>query len=171
MNHVRSGFVLMAAAAAASCGPAAVGPQQAASAPVERLEATSAPDFRPYVGQTYAAFAAAPAMRRYSLQSLGVPAAEQARFTHSMSNPAPGLVAGGGGAEALVFSGCAPSGCLEGLSVVAIDMSSGDVFIGVSDAAGAEKLVPNERLEALLRLTSPSQTWDDPVRPPATAAP
>jgi hypothetical protein len=84
-----------------------------------------------------------------------------------MANQQPGLVTAGGGVQALVFSGCAPSGCLEGLSVVAIDVTTGGVFVGVSDMGGAAKLAPNDRLEALLRLTSPSQSWDDPVRPPA----
>jgi len=163
----------MAAAGAVACGQAAVGPHQAASAPLEQVDATAAPDLRPYVGESYAAFAAAPAMQRYSLDGLGLPGAEQARFRHSMTNSAPALLARGGGAEALVFSGCAPSGCLEGLSVVAVDVGTGEVFVGVSDSGGAAQLVPNDRLEALLRLTSPSQTWDDPVRPSAqrSAAP
>lgn len=82
-----------------------------------------------------------------------------------MANQADGVLISGGGSQAVVFSGCAPSGCLEGLSVVAVDTQTGEAFIGVSDMAGQERLVENDRLEALLRLTSPSQTWDDPVRP------
>ncbi|MBC7770810.1 MAG: hypothetical protein H7124_18665 [Phycisphaerales bacterium] len=166
MIQLRSGIVLMAALlGAAACGQATLGPQQAVSAPVERADATSIPDFRPHEGQTYAAFAGEPAMQRYALNELGLTDVERARFSHSMSTAAPGLIAAGGGAEALIFSGCAPSGCLEGLSVVAVDVGTGDVFIGVSDQHGAEELIPNDRLEALLRLTSPSRTWDDPVRP------
>jgi hypothetical protein len=104
-------------------------------------------------------------MERYSPTAMGLSDAEQARFTHAMSVEAPALMTSGGGAEALVFSGCAPSGCLEGLSVVAIEVTTGEAFVGVSDMSGAAQLAPNDRLEALLRLTSPSQTWDDPVRP------
>ena len=161
--------------AVGACSQATVGPQPAASAPMEGVEAAAAPDYAAYAGQLYPAVAADAVMARYSLEALAIPAAEKARFEHAMSNALPGVLAGGGGAQALVFSGCAPSGCLEGLSVVAIDVRSGEVFVGVSDQAGADKLVPNDRLEALLRLTSPSQNWDDPVRPgrgaPSAAAP
>ena len=104
-------------------------------------------------------------MERYAITALGLSDAEQARFAHAMTNQAPAVLTSGGGSEALVFSGCAPSGCLEGLSVVAIDVATGEAFVGVSDMTGAAELSPNDRLEALLRLTSPSQTWDDPVRP------
>lgn len=170
MIQIRSGLVIVAALCASACGQAAVGPQQAASAPIDRVEPTSLPDFREFVGDTYAEFAAQPVASRYDVTALGVEAAQRARFTHSMSRAAPGLIADGGGAQALIFSGCAPTGCLEGLSVVAVDVASGEVFVGVSDAHGADELVPNDRLEALLRLTSPSNTWDDPVRPSVQSA-
>jgi len=162
---------VIAALGLGACGQASVGPPPAVSAPMEQISAASIPDFRAQAGMTYAEFTAQPAMQRYALEGLGVAGtAEARRFNHAMANQVPGLVAGGGGAQALVFSGCAPSGCLEGLSVVAIDIGTGDVFVGVSDMAGAEKLVPNDRLEALLRLTSPSQSWDDPIRTTAVAA-
>lgn len=148
------------------CGQVGLGPRHADSAPV--ATAQTVPDFSSYAGQSYTDFTAEPGMERYSLPELGVDGTVEAqRFNHAMANPQPGLIAGGGGAEALVFSGCAPSGCLEGLSVVAIDVGTGDVFVGVSDMGGVARLAPNDRLEALLRLTSPSQSWDDPVRPPA----
>ena len=39
---------------------------------------------------------------------------------------------------------------------------TGDAFVAVRDASGAEVLAPNDRLEALLRLNSPQRRWDDP---------
>jgi hypothetical protein len=121
-----------------------------------------------FAGQTYDAFAAEPQFQRYSIAALSPGEASRERFEHAMANRAVGVLVSGGGSQALVFSGCAPSGCLEGLSVIAIDTQTGEVFAGVSDMAGQERLVENVRLEALLRLTSPSQTWDDPVRPALT---
>jgi hypothetical protein len=157
-----------AALGAAGCGQLGVGPHPADSAPTAvAAEPTALPDFRAQAGKTYAQFVQQPGMERYALDAFGLSEAERARFAHAMASEAPGLLASGGGAEALVFSGCAPSGCLEGLSVVAIDVATGETFVGVSDAGGAVELAPNDRLEALLRLTSPSQTWDDPVRPRA----
>lgn len=151
---------------AGGCDQLGMGPQRAASGPPAVTPINDAiPDFRAHAGQTYADFIASPGMERYSLTALGVGADEQTRFSHAMSNQAVGILATGGGSEALVFSGCAPSGCLEGLSVVAINVATGEAFVGVSDMAGTATLAANDRLEVLLRLTSPSQTWDDPVRP------
>jgi len=167
MRRVFAWIVLAAAALSASgCGQIGLGPGRAASEPSPLAAQTaSLPDFRGYAGQTYAAFVAQPGMQRYSLTELGLSHDEQARFTYAMANQAVGVLTSGGGSEALVFSGCAPSGCLEGLSVLAIDIGTGEAFVGVSDMTGAAELAPNDRLEALLRLTSPSRTWDDPVRP------
>jgi hypothetical protein len=167
MRRVFARTVLVAAAlSAGGCGQVGLGPHRAASEPTPLAAPTSPlPDFRAYAGQTYAAFVAQPGMERYSLEALGLSHDEQARFTYAMANQAAGVLTSGGGSEALVFSGCAPSGCLEGLSVLAIDVGTGDAFVGVSDMTGAAELAPNDRLEALLRLTSPSRTWDDPVRP------
>lgn len=172
MIQMRAGLAIGLMLALSACEQ--TGTQAVMPGPTEA--AAAAPlDFSAGEGKTYAAFAAETATQRYALDALGLSANEQARFQHAMARAQPGIVAQGGGAEALVFSGCAPTGCLEGLAVVAIDTTSGDVFVGVSDMGGAEKLVPNDRLEALLRLTSPSQTWDDPVRPAGafatTAAP
>jgi hypothetical protein len=80
-----------------------------------------------------------------------------------MAEPAAGRLVRGGGAEALVFRGCAAAGCEEGAAVVAIDAATGAVFAAVRDAAGAEVLTPNDRIEALLRLNSPTRRWDDPM--------
>ncbi len=151
------------------CDQLGLGPHRAASqAPPVTPVVESFPDLRAQTGKTYADFVVQPEMERYSLTALGLSHDEQARFTFSMANQAVGILATGGGSEALVFSGCAPSGCLEGLSVVAINVVTGEAFVGVSDMRGAATLTPNDRLEVLLRLTSPSQTWDDPVRPGTT---
>ncbi len=82
----------------------------------------------------------------------------------------PAVVASGGGAEALVFSGCALSGCAHGRSVLAIDTRTGATFVGVAGQGGSEALIPNDRLEALLRVTSPTMRWEDPIRAPQLAA-
>ncbi len=143
------------------------GLEQAAPAPAAAEASTAAPDVRPFVGRSYAEMIASPGLERYAPANLGLSAEEQARFDRVTASPAVGVAASGGGLEAVVFSGCAAGGCLDGLGVVAIDPATGEVFVGVSDMSGAAVLVPNERLEALLRLTSPSRTWDDPVRPSA----
>jgi hypothetical protein len=151
---------------AGGCDQLGLGPHRAASrSPPVAPMTVAVPDFRAHAGETYAEFVAQPGMERYSLTALGLSHDEQARFSYAMADPAAGILASGGGSEALVFSGCAPSGCLEGLSVVAINVATGEAFVGVSDMRGAVTLAPNDRLEVLLRLTSPSQTWDDPVRP------
>jgi len=84
-----------------------------------------------------------------------------------MATGQPGEVLAGGGAQALVFGGCADTGCADGRSVVAIDLATGDAFVGVHDAGGRDVLEPNDRLEALLRLNSPTRSWDDPQAAPA----
>ena len=150
---------------AGGCEQLGQGPDRAAPSTPRAAVAAAPPDLRAHTGQTYADFVAQPGMERYSLTALGLSHDEQVRFNYAMANPAVGTLASGGGSEALVFSGCAPSGCLEGLAVVAINVTTGEAFVGVSDTRGAATLAPNDRLEVLLRLTSPSQTWDDPVRP------
>lgn len=170
---MRRVIALAASAAAAlwagGCDQLGQGPHRAApTTPAVAPAPAALPNLRAHTGETYAEFVSEPGMERYSLTALGVSHDEQARFTYAMANAAVGTLASGGGSEALVFSGCAPSGCLEGLSVVAINVTTGEVFVGVSDMRGTATLAPNDRLEVLLRLTSPSQTWDDPVRP-ATA--
>jgi len=86
-----------------------------------------------------------------------------------MAVPTVGRLEDGGGAQALVFRGCAEAGCADGRAVVAIDTASGAVFAAVRDAAGAEVLTSNDRVEALLRLNSPTRAWDDPA-PSQTAS-
>jgi hypothetical protein len=92
-----------------------------------------------------------------------------------MAAHAQGQVVTGGGAEALVFRGCAATGCADGAAIVAIDLSTGAAFAGVRDVGGSDVLTPNDRVEALLRLNSPNRDWDSPtpseVSPPETAHP
>jgi hypothetical protein len=125
-------------------------------------------DLRPHAGETYPAFANA-AGAAYSPDALGFNAADRARLWRAMAVAGPGQVLLGGGAEALVFRGCAETSCQDGAAVVAIDLATGLAFVAVHDAAGAEVFTPNERVEALLRLNSPSRRWDDPA-PARTAA-
>jgi len=77
----------------------------------------------------------------------------------------PSEVIQGGGAEALVFRGCAEEGCGSGEAVVAADMATGAAFVAIRDAGGTDELVPNEKVAALLRLNSPTRTWQ--ASPPA----
>jgi hypothetical protein len=126
------------------------------------------PDFAASVGQSYASFAAE-AGARYAPEALGLNAIDRARLWRAMADAQPGVLVQGGGAEALVFRGCAETGCAAGLAVVAVDTASGDVFVGVRDAGGAVELTPNDRLEALLRLNSESRRWDDVPDAAATA--
>lgn len=92
-----------------------------------------------------------------------------------MATGADGKLLMGGGAEALVFRGCAETGCGDGEAVVAVDIGTGGAFVGVEDAGGAVIMAPNERVEALLRLNSPTRHWtgfDIPEAPaPASARP
>ncbi|MBX3511639.1 MAG: hypothetical protein KF700_10590 [Hyphomonadaceae bacterium] len=77
----------------------------------------------------------------------------------------------GGGAQALVFAGCAQEGCAAGRGIVAIDPSTGSAFVGVRDAAGSTQLRAEPRVETLLELMSPARSWENAQPPPAPAAP
>ncbi|MGD9813918.1 MAG: hypothetical protein AB7Q23_07610 [Hyphomonadaceae bacterium] len=163
-------LALLSSALAAGCDRIGLGPHRAASAPNEAPEARAAPDLRPYAGATLAEFLAAPGMDSYAPAALGLSEAEAARLAAAMAAPAPAMLTSGGGAEAIVFSGCAAGGCAEGRGVVAIDLETGAAFVAVRDAAGEAAFRPNPRVEALLRLTSPTQRWDDPAPAPIVAA-
>jgi hypothetical protein len=168
MNRTFLRTALCAAVLAAGCDQLGLGPPRATSAPAEPPPAPVAiADLRPSVGEIFPAFASGVGAR-YSPEQLELAAADRARFWRAMANPAASDLVQGGGAEALVFRGCAETGCLEGYAVVAIDTATGAAFIGVRDAGGSEALVANERMEALLRLNSPGRAWDDP--PAAGAA-
>jgi hypothetical protein len=158
----------LAAAAAlwcAGCDQLALGPPPAASAP-SAPAAASAPRVDPqlsrHAGETYSNFVAASGAA-YAPDALGLAAADRARLWRGMARGATGTVISGGGAQALVFSGCADTGCTAGAAIVAIDAGTGGVFVGVRDVGGADVLTPNDRVEALLRLHSPTRSWEDPV--------
>ncbi|WP_395647318.1 hypothetical protein [Terricaulis sp.] len=153
-------YALALTAGLGACSPAAVAPLGPSAA-----EATSLPmpDFRAHIGQTYEAFVASPEMTRYAPGELGLNPAEQGRLAVNMNAPMPGKIAEGGGAQALVFGGCAQTGCADGAGLMAIDLATGSVFLGVRDGQGADVLVPNDRIEALLRINAPTRRWDDPA--------
>ena len=160
---------LAATLAGAGCERLALGPPQAASAPSAARGTQDVPDLRPFAGATFEEFLAQPGMEGYAPAALGLSEADAMRLEAAMARPAPAPLASGGGAEAIVFSGCAAAGCDQGRGVVAIDLETGAAFVGVRDASGETEFRPNPRVEALLRLTSPSRRWDDPA-PYTTAA-
>lgn len=165
-THLR---VLMTAAAILSvsaCDRLSQGPQRAPVAPPSAVD----PQLRNYAGESYPTFVAT-AGASYSPDALGFVAADRARLWRAMASPAGGGLLDGGGTEALVFQGCAETGCAEGAAVVAIDTGNGAVFAGVRDAGGVDILASNERLEALLRLNSPSRSWDNLAPASSTATP
>lgn len=160
---------LAAALAVAGCDQLGLGPHRADSAPAaEAPPPVAIADLRPHVGANYPAFTAAEGAR-YSPDQLGLNALDRARLWRAMAVPSRALLVTGGGAEALVFRGCAETGCEDGAAVVAIDTRTGAAFAAVRDAGGADVLATNERVEALLRLNSPTRRWDDPA-PTQTAA-
>jgi hypothetical protein len=155
--------------AVSGCDQLGLGPHEAVSAPADEPPPVHAiADLRPHAGELYSNFAAAEGAR-YSPDQLGLNAADRARLWRAMATPTAGQLINGGGAEALVFRGCAETSCDDGMAVVAIDTATGAAFAGVRDAGGVEVLSPNDRVEALLRLNSPTRRWDDPA-PTQTAA-
>lgn len=161
---LRTSFVASAALALVGCDQLSqlgIGPPPAASAPSASPPAPIA-DIRPQAGAIYSDFAVG-AGARYSPDGMALNATDRTRLWRAMAVPSAGRLEDGGGAEALVFRGCAETGCDDGRAVVAIDTASGAVFAAVRDAAGAEVLTPNDRIEALLRLNSPTRAWDDPA--------
>jgi hypothetical protein len=165
-----STMALLAGALAGCDQLSQLGPKQADSAPPPVEAGPAAPDLRPLIGADYATLIAA--QPQFSAASLGFNEAEQGRFAAAMATPAaPAWIVSGGGAEAIVFTGCAQAGCGAGKAVVAIDLATGGVFAGVRDSAGADQLAPNARVEALLRLNAPNRTWDGAAPASAAAAP
>jgi len=160
--------------AAAACDRLGLGPDQAASSqPETTMEAPprlNGEAIRAEAGTTYADFVAG-AGAQYAPDVIGLSATDRTRLWRAMAAPEAGEVMRGGGAEALVFRGCAETGCPEGVSVVAIDIGTGAAFAAVRDVGGADVLAPNDRIEALLRLNSPSRSWDDPAPPTPSATP
>lgn len=169
--RAKLGVCLAAALAVVGCGQIGLGPKAAESAPAAPMGA-AVPDFDPAVGEGYTAFAARPEMAAYTTAGLGLSADDRVRFEAAMATSGnASWVASGGGAEALVFVGCAEVGCDAGRAVLAIDVSTGAPFVGAADAEGTTALIPNPRVEALLRLSSPSRAWEDLPRAPPNPAP
>ena len=168
MQWVR-GSVAALAVAAAGCDQIAVrqagpGPAAAVAAPV----ASPVVDLERYSGRSYPDFVTAH-QERFSPAALGITAADEGRLQQAIAVSS-GALLQGGGAQALVFRGCALNGCGEGVVVVAVD-AAGGAFVGVRDDAGKDVLATNDRLEALLRLNTPTRDWADagpPQQPPET---
>jgi hypothetical protein len=160
----RIGLAAAAALAAVGCDRLGIGPEKAASAPPAAIAAAPPvdPQLREHAGDAYSDFVVASGTR-YAPDALGLAATDRARLWRGMAASSGARLVTGGGAEALVFRGCADTGCGDGLAVVAIDTETGAAFAAVRDVGGADVLAPNDRLEALLRLTSPTRAWDDPA--------
>jgi len=154
-------MLAIALCGAAACDQLGLGPHGASSATAPPPSVT-VPDLRPYAGRTYGALMNDPAMEQFSFAALGLSDQEADRVETAMATVAPASIAAGGGAEAIVFTGCAIGGCAEGRAVVAFDLSTGAAFVGVRDDQGTQVLAPNPRIEALLRLTSPTRDWLNP---------
>lgn len=171
MINLASRLALAAAAllAGAACDQVGMAPETASSVPAPPVVD---PGLRNHAGETYPAFVAG-AGAAYGPDALGLDVTDRTRLWRAMAAPEAGRLLTGGGAEALVFRGCAETGCADGAAVVALDTSSGAVFAGVRDAGGEEVLSPNDRLEALLRLNTNGRGWLDAPRvaePVITAA-
>ncbi len=171
-NLLRSGLVAAACWCAAGCDRLSLGPPVAEPAPVTPSQAGQPvdPALGTHAGEIYSDFVAASGAR-YAPDQLGLTAADRARLWRAMATATGGELLTGGGAEALVFRGCAEAGCGEGAAIVAVDTATGAAFAGVRDGGGADVLAPNDRIEALLRLNSPTRNWDDPAPAPAAATP
>lgn len=170
-NFLRT-VALWASVLLAGCDQFGLGPDQAAPGPPQIAPAPPAAiaDLRPVVGERYPVFASGIGAR-YSPEKLGLNAIDRARLWRGMASPAAAQLVQGGGAEALVFRGCADPSCSDGVAVVAIDTATGAVFVGVRDQTGVEALVPNDRVEALLRLSSSTRNWDDSASALASGEP
>lgn len=169
MKRIGVIWLIFAIGAAASCDQISLGPKHAESAPAPAPVSAPVPNLSGFVGAAYPEAATRAGFERFTPTALGLAEADQARLAAAMADAQPSWVAAGGGAHALLFTGCAAEGCETGRAVVAIDMATGAAFVGVRDSQGATELAPNPRLEALLRLTSPDRGWENP-QPPAPQA-
>jgi hypothetical protein len=167
---VRVGLAAVTAMAAASCDrlaqPAGEATPAPAAAPAAPFDSAMV---RAQTGKTYSTFVGEAPGVGYAPEALGIVASDRARLWRGMATPTGGILFTGGGAEALVFRGCAETSCADGASIVAIDTANGGVFAAVRDVGGADVLAPNDRIEALLRLNSPTQSWEDAI--PSAAPP
>jgi hypothetical protein len=163
---------LAALAGLGACDRLSLGPPSAEPATTTPTPApvTAELPLRDHTGEGYPAFVAE-AGARYAPDELGLTAVDRARLWRAMAEAEGAVMLSGGGAEALVFRGCAESGCTDGAAIIAVDVATGAAFAGVRDVGGADVLAPNERLEALLRLNSPTRAWDNPAVSPTPTSP
>jgi hypothetical protein len=173
MHWLKGSFAVFAVAAASGCDRLSSREPEEAAPTVQAAPAPApVPDLQAFSGRGFGDFVTAHEAR-FSSDALGIAAADAARLQRAMFVSA-GALQQGGGAEALVFRGCAASGCSDAVAVVAIDGATGAAFVGVRDRAGKDVLAPNDRLEALLRLNASTRDWADagptPEMPSAEAA-
>lgn len=158
----REARLILAAATlmfAAGCGRFSA--ERVATEPATAVAAEPAPDLNPFIGIAFSEFVARD--QNYEPEALGLSAADRSRLWRAMAVPTMGAMMDGGGVRALVFRGCAETSCDDGLAVVAVDAASGLAFVAVRDAGGAVVFIPNDRVEALLRLNSLTRDWADPA--------
>ena len=150
---------------AASCER--ISAESVTPAPAPAVAAGPVTDFNLFIGLGFSEFVAR--NHDYEPEALGLSATDRSRLWRAMAIPTVGTMVDGGGARALVFRGCAETGCGDGLAVVAVDAASGTAFVAVKDAGGSVVMNSNDRVEALLRLNSPTRDWADPALPQTAA--
>ena len=141
--------------------------ERVAPEPAPAAAAAPALELNPFTGLAFSEFVAR--NHDYEPEALGLSAADRSRLWRAMAIPTVGTMVDGGGAQALVFRGCAETGCDDGLAVVAVDAATGMAFVAVRDAGGGVVMSSNDRVEALLRLNSPTRDWADPALPQTAA--
>jgi hypothetical protein len=123
----RAGMMAAAALGLGACDRLGLGPQTAEPAPATQAPAVAVPvvdpALRSHAGEDYAAFVAASGAR-YAPDELGLSAGDRVRVWRAMAAAEAGEVLSGGGAEALVFRGCAETGCGDGVAIVAVDIAA-----------------------------------------------
>jgi hypothetical protein len=154
----------MAALAVTGCGRRETAKETAAPAAAAVLTTPNEAALRTQAGRTYADFAATPGMERYAAEHLDLGTPGAARFSRSMAVATPGAIVSANDVTALVFTGCMQHNCGGTLSVLAIDVATGDAFVGVKDEDGETVLKSNARLQMLLTSTSPTHAWTNPKR-------
>ena len=131
----------------------------ASQAPTAQDTALSA-TLRAQTGKRYGEFIAVSGMDRYTPENLGLADQAVERFYQDMQMQHRSTIVSENGVSALVFPGFAAHAGDSTLSILAISLDDGGVFIGVRDDEGAAVLKPNTRLQTLLTHAS---LWDGPA--------
>lgn len=160
-------LILAAASLVLAAGCERISAERVAPEPATAVAAAPIQNLNPFIGLDFSQFVAR--NRDYEPEALGLSAADRSRLWRAMAIPTVGTMIDGGGAQALVFRGCAETGCGDGLAVVAVDAATGMAFVAVRDAGGGVVMSSNDRVEALLRLNSPTRDWADPALPQTAA--